>query len=206
MLLETKRSEKTIERLTAYYSVLSRLAGKRDYVSSELLSEVTLVSPALVRRDISSLTDVGQRGRGYPVDHLRDEIARVLNLDRRHPVVLVGAGNLGTALLGYRGFAEQGFEVVAVFDKDRRKVGHRIGQLVIEDAAALMERVPYLGARIAVLAVPADAAQEVADLLVEAGVRCILNFAPVFLDVPEGVRVKHVDLARQLQLLSYYLT
>ena len=172
-------------------------------VSSRELAVFVGVSDAQVRRDLASLGHLGQRGVGYEAEALTAAIRGVLGIDRVWRAVLVGAGNLGRALLRYRGFREQGFTIVGLFDSDPRKVGEVAEGLRVEANPILPARVRELGAELGVLAVPSDAAQEVADALIAAGIRGLLNFAPMRLRTPPTVRVVSVDLAIQFEQLAF---
>lgn len=195
----------TVARLPLYLRVLADLqAAGAETVSSEGLAQAAGVNPAQVRKDLSFVGSPGTRGVGYPVRELLDRLSSVLGLDRPWRVLLVGAGNLGRALASYGGFAARGFEVVAVVDADPARAGGEIAGLPIESVERLAAIVAEQEVDIAVVAVPAGAAQEVADRLVAAGVRSILNFAPAHLEVPDGVRVRKVDLSTELQILAYY--
>jgi redox-sensing transcriptional repressor len=197
--------EATVARLPVYLRVLYELVADRvQNVSSERLAELAGVNAAKVRKDLSYLGSYGTRGVGYEVEYLLYQISRELGLTRDWPVVIVGAGNLGQALANYGGFGERGFPVAAVVDVDPAKVGtvvngHRVGHL--DDLPAIVART---GGAIGVIATPAFAAQDAADRLVEAGAHSILNFAPVVLSVPRGVSIRKVDLAVELQILSFY--
>jgi redox-sensing transcriptional repressor len=173
-------------------------------VSSEQLAELAGVNAAKVRKDLSYLGSYGTRGVGYDVDELVGEIARELGLTHDWPVAIVGLGNLGHALANYRGFGARGFRIVAVVDSDPAKVGKKVASLAIEPLESLATIVAARDVAIGVIATPAAAAQEVADRLVEAGVGSILNFAPAVVTVPEGVSMRKVDLATELQILSFY--
>jgi redox-sensing transcriptional repressor len=197
--------EATVARLPLYYRALLDFADQAvGTVSSEQLAELAGVNAAKVRKDLSHLGTYGTRGVGYVVGELVDEIARELGLTRDWPVAIVGLGNLGHALANYRGFGARGFEVVALFDADASKVGDTVSGLTIEPLETLGEVVAERNVAIGVIAVPAGAAQEVADRLVEAGVESILNFAPAVVSVPPAVSVRKVDLATELQILSFY--
>ena len=197
-------SEPTVRRLSHYYRVLEEVAaeGKR-MISSHLLAEREGITSAQVRKDLSSFGSFGRRGLGYHVEHLRQEIRTLLGLDRRWKVCVVGAGHIGSALLGYRGFADQGFDIVAAFDADAERVGRTIDGLVVQPMTQLT---PRAGFEIGVIATPAAAAQVVADALVAAGVHGILNFAPRKLRVPDAVTVRTVDMTMEFESLSYALT
>jgi redox-sensing transcriptional repressor len=159
-----------------------------------------------VRKDLSYFGSFGRRGLGYSVPHLREEIGAILGLDRRWRVAVVGAGNIGSALLAYGGFSRQGFDVVAVFDQDQRRVGQRVGELEVMDVDRLAEVAAAKHIEVGVIATPSRAAQGVADTLVAAGVRGILNFAPRKLFVPEDVSLRTVDMTMEFESLSFALT
>jgi redox-sensing transcriptional repressor len=173
-------------------------------VSSEQLAELAGVTAAKVRKDLSYLGTYGTRGVGYDVAELVDEIASELGLTHDWPVAIVGLGNLGHALANYRGFGARGFRVVALVDADATKVGESVGGLQIEGIDDLDTLVADRQVAIGVIATPAGAAQDVADRLVAAGVGSILNFAPAVVTVPNGVSLRKVDLATELQILSFY--
>ncbi|HTK32750.1 MAG TPA: redox-sensing transcriptional repressor Rex [Candidatus Saccharimonadaceae bacterium] len=200
-------SESTVRRLSHYYRVLDEVQaeGKR-MISSHRLAEREGITSAQVRKDLSYFGSFGRRGLGYNVQHLREEIRAILGLERRWRVALVGAGNIGAALLAYRGFEKQGFDVVAVFDRDTARVGQRLGALVVQDIARLPAAATAGAFDIGVIATPIQAAQEVADALVAAGVRGILNFAPRKLFVPDVVALRTVDMAMEFESLSFALT
>ncbi len=199
-------SESTVRRLSHYYRVLEEVEaeGKR-LISSHRLAEREGITSAQVRKDLSYFGSFGRRGLGYNVAHLREEIRAILGLDKRWRVALVGAGNIGAALLSYRGFARQGFDVMAVFDRDPLRVGQRLGDLTVRDVAELPAAARELRIDMGVIATPVRAAQEVAELLVTAGVRGILNFAPRKLFVPSQVALRNVDMTVELESLSFSL-
>jgi redox-sensing transcriptional repressor len=201
-----KVSESTISRLSLYLRLLEELvAGDATTVSSEALALRCGTTAAQVRKDLSLFGTFGKRGLGYSVVELIAALRSILGLERRWRVALVGAGRIGAALLGYEDFRRQGFFIEAVFDADPAKIGERWQGHCVQ-AAADMERVLADGRiDIAIVAVPAEAAQGVVDRVVGAGVRGILNFAPAKLRVPEGVAVKNVNMAVELESLSYAL-
>lgn len=162
------------------------------------------MNAAKVRKDLSYLGSYGTRGVGYDVEYLLHEISRELGLTHDWPVAIVGVGNLGQALANYRGFGARGFRVVALFDADPRKVGTRVGDLKIDALDDLPAVARAREVAIAIIATPAGVAQAVADRLVEAGVTSILNFAPTVVTAPAGVSLRKVDLAIELQILSFY--
>jgi len=194
-----------VARLPVYLRILLELADARTTtISSERLAELAGVNAAKVRKDLSYLGSYGTRGVGYDVEYLLFQMSRELGLTHDWPVIIVGAGNLGQALANYGGFDERGYPVVALVDADPAKIGTRIGPHVVRDVAELPEIVGGHEHIIGIIATPGSAAQEVADRLVAAGVNSILNFAPTLLQVPRGVRVRKVDLAVELQILSFY--
>ncbi len=194
----------TVARLPRYLRFLEEVAPKRSTTSSDDIAEGTGVTAAQVRKDLSHLGTYGTRGVGYDAAALRDLIARALGLGEDLKVVLVGAGNLGTALANYGGFGERGFEIAAVYDRDPQRIGTAIGDLEVRDVELLSGDAAEEGFAIGIIATPSGVAQDVADLLVENGVRTILNFAPRMVRVPEGSVVRQVDLAIELQILAYY--
>jgi redox-sensing transcriptional repressor len=197
--------EATVARLPVYLRSLAELAdGRIATVSSERLAEMAGVNAAKVRKDLSYLGSYGTRGVGYDVEFLLFQMSRELGLTQDWPVVIVGVGNLGHALANYRGFDERGFPVAALVDADPAKVGQRIGALTVRSMADLPDIVRDEGVSVGVVATPAGSAQDVADALVAAGISSILNFAPAVVAVPDGVSVRKVDLAVELQILSFY--
>ncbi len=197
--------EATVARLPVYLRSLLELAGVDTVtISSERLAEMAGVNAAKVRKDLSYLGSYGTRGVGYDVEFLLFQMSRELGLTQAWPVVIVGVGNLGHALANYGGFGERGFPVGALVDADPAKVGERVGELVIRSVEELPTVVAELGPSIGVVATPASVAQEVVDQLVAAGVRSILNFAPTMVTVPADVSLRKVDLAVELQILSFY--
>ena len=201
-----KIPEMTVRRLSIYSRCLAQLDedGVKT-ISSQELAERFHLNSAQVRKDLAYFGEFGIRGIGYYVANLRSELQRLLGLDREWRVALVGFGNLGSALFQYRGFARQGFRVTAIVDDDPGKSGRRVDGLEIQPLAELPRLVKQQGIHIGVIAVPAEAAQAVADRLVAAGVRSILNFAPARLKVPRDVRLQNVDFSIELENLSFHL-
>lgn len=200
----------TINRLPQYLRCLSQLEtlGLQTVHSAELAGQVG-VSSAVVRRDLSYVGSYGTRGVGYPVTQLREKVTTALGLAAEHQLVVVGIGHMGRALAGYRGFAERELRVVGLFDVDPDLIGTKagnpdIGQVEIQAVSDLAEFVTENAVRIGVIATPAEAAQEVADILTDAGVTSILNLSAVHLCVPEGVVVRPVDLATEIQILAVH--
>jgi redox-sensing transcriptional repressor len=194
----------TVARLPVYLRSLLEIGGDSTTVSSERLAELAGVNAAKVRKDLSYLGSYGTRGVGYDVEYLLFQMSRELGLTQHWPVVIVGIGNLGHALANYGGFGASGFHVLALVDADPAKVGQLVGGSEIRPLDELDEIVRDNEIAIAIIATPAIAAQEVADRLVAAGVTSILNFAPAVLTVPKGVSLRKVDLAVELQILSFH--
>ncbi len=195
----------TVSRLPVYLRILGEQAAEGvESTSSERLAELAGVNAAKVRKDLSYLGSYGTRGVGYEVGYLVYQIRRELGLTHDWPVVIVGAGNLGQALAGYAGFGERGFPVAGIVDVDESKVGSVLGGVRVRHIDELPQIVQTKRVNIGVIATPALAAQEAADLLVQAGVTSILNFASIVLSVPRAIEVRKVDLAVELQILSYH--
>lgn len=200
-------SDSAVRRLSHYQRLLEDLeAAGVATVSSDDLAERGGMTSAQVRKDLSHFGSFGKRGLGYPVAELRARLREILGLDRRWRVALVGAGRLGSALFQYEGFRRQGFDVVAVFDVDARKIGLRWDGVAVDDVADLAAVVAEREVRMGIVTTPAAAAQEVADALVEAGVEAILNFAPRTLEVPAAVTLRDVNLVVELESLTFALT
>jgi redox-sensing transcriptional repressor len=194
-----------VARLPVYLrSLLEVTSDGQSTISSERLAEMAGVNAAKVRKDLSYLGSYGTRGVGYDVEYLLFQINRELGLTHDWPVVIVGLGNLGQALANYGGFTDRGFPVAALVDADPAKVGTELSGHTIRHPDDLPALVEAHGISIGVIATPAVGAQDVADQLVAAGVRSILNFAPAVLSVPDGVSIRKVDLALELQILSFY--
>jgi redox-sensing transcriptional repressor len=197
--------EATVSRLPVYLRILvDQVTDEIESISSERLAELAGVNAAKVRKDLSYLGSYGTRGVGYEVPYLVYQIRRELGLTHDWPVVIVGAGNLGQALAGYGGFGDRGFPVGGIVDIDPAKVGSVIGGSRVRHIDELPQIVQSGQIAIGVVATPPGAAQDAADRLIRAGVTSVLNFAPVVLSVPHGVTVRKVDLAVELQILSYY--
>lgn len=197
--------EATVARLPVYARSLGELTRNGvTTISSARLAELAGVNAAKVRKDLSYLGSYGTRGVGYDVEYLLYQMSHELGLTEDRPVAIVGMGNLGHALANYHGFGDRGFVVAALIDADPAKVGEPMGDLVVRSTADLAEVVAEHNIAIGVIATPAEVAQEVADALVDAGVRSILNFAPAMVSVPTGVSLRGVDLAVELQILSFY--
>lgn len=195
------------QRLSRYLRVLQELSRRgQDTISSQALGRKLDLSAAQVRKDLAYFGQFGSPGVGYEVQHLTAQVKRILGTDRAWNVALIGAGRLGNALLRYQGFEEQGFRIVGVFDRAQELIGQEIGELKILDLESFPELVKEQNIELAILAVPATEAQAVADFLTPHGLKGILNFAPVRLNLPETIQRVEVDLAVQLQQLSYLVT
>jgi redox-sensing transcriptional repressor len=200
-----KIPERTVTRLSIYLRCLEELQTDGvDAISSKRLAERFGLNSAQVRKDLAYFGQFGVRGLGYYIRELKEKLEQILGLKRDWEVALVGVGNLGSALAVYSRFPEQGFRITAAFEKDVQRVGTKVGSIPVQDVAKLVPALRRRRIKIAIVATPAGAAQEVADLLVEAGVTSILNFAPVQLVVPDGVKVQNVDLSVLLKTLSYH--
>ena len=196
-----------VRRLSLYLRQLEAFKRKdRKTVSSKQLGESLNLTDAQVRKDLAYFGQFGHPGIGYRVDELIAKCKQILGTDKTWNVILIGAGNLGRALLAYRGFDSKGFHIAAVFDSDNGKVGTRIAEYTIHSLDDLESTIEQESVRLAILAVPADVAQDVADRLVSAGIRGLLNFAPVSINVPPDIAVNAVDLAVQLEQISFQVS
>jgi redox-sensing transcriptional repressor len=200
-------AESTVRRLSTYLRYLENLDTQgQQTASSDELAHLCGTTPAQVRKDLSFFGSFGKRGLGYPVHEMTAHLREILGLEREWKVVIVGAGKLGAALANYRGFYQRGFRIVGVYDNDPNKVGKPWGEAIVRDMADLAQDIEREDAPIAVLAIPSDDAQGVVDRLVGAGIRAILNFAPAQITVPPHVSLKSVNMAMELEGLSFALT
>jgi redox-sensing transcriptional repressor len=200
-------AESTVRRLSTYLRYLENLDTQgQQTASSDELAHLCGTTPAQVRKDLSFFGSFGKRGLGYPVHEMTAHLREILGLEREWKVVIVGAGKLGAALANYRGFYQRGFRIVGVYDNDPNKVGKPWGEAIVRDMADLAQDIGREDAPIAVLAIPSDDAQGVVDRLVGAGIRAILNFAPAQITVPPHVSLKSVNMAMELEGLSFALT
>ena len=196
-----------ISRLPVYLRALERLSQEgQEVTSSHELGKHLGISSAQIRKDLSHFGGFGKQGTGYKIAFLKDQLRQVLKVERDWQVALIGAGDLGSAVARYKGFAERGFHIAFVFDSAPDKVGKRVGGFVIRPVADVQRVISENGIKIAMITVPAENAQAVADTLIEAGVRAILNYAPINLNVPEDVHVQYIDPVIHLQRMTYYLT
>jgi len=201
----TRIPRATVNRLPLYLRVLERHPADQATVSSKELAELIKENSAKVRKDLSFLGSYGVRGVGYNVEHLRFQIRRELGLTKIWPVIIVGAGNLGSALARYGGFDANGFSIVGIYDNDPGKIGTIIGDLTVGAMEDISDDAKQLNVEIGIIATPVPDAQEVAEQLAEAGFKSILNFAPMVLRVSPQVEIRRVDLSTELQILGYYV-
>lgn len=195
-----------IGRLPIYLRALQHMAQDgRLVTSSQELGERLGISAAQIRKDLSQFGEFGKQGTGYNIEFLSGQLQEILHVDRVWDVAIVGAGDIGNALARYQGFNQRGFHIKLIFDNNPAKVGQKIGGFTIQDSATISTAVREAGIQLAMLSIPAPFAQDVADELVEAGVKAILNYAPVNLSVPQGVWVQYIDPAIHLQRMTYYL-
>ena len=195
-----------IGRLPVYLRALQRMADSGlKTTSSQELGELVGVSAAQIRKDISQFGEFGKQGTGYSITYLLEKLREILKVDRIWDVALVGSGDMGHALTNYQGFTNRGFRVMMVFDNDKSKIGQKINQFIIEDSTNMVEKIKAANIKVAMLTVPASAAQNVADKLVQAGIRAILNYAPISINVPSSVKVQYIDPSTHLQRMTYYL-
>ncbi|MBC8085675.1 MAG: redox-sensing transcriptional repressor Rex [Phycisphaerae bacterium] len=200
-------ADSTVRRLSMYLRYLEELDSRgQETASSDELATLFGTTPAQVRKDLSSFGSFGKRGLGYPVHQLSAQLRAILGLGREWRVVIIGAGKIGAALANYHGFTDRGFRVVGVYDNNPAKIGQKWGDETVRDIADLERDVKREEALIAVLAIPADDAQAIVDRIIAAGIRAILNFAPAPLHVPPNVSLKTVNMAMELEGLSFALT
>lgn len=202
-----KISELTINRLSVYLRCLNEMQAEgAETVSSQSLADRFNLNSAQIRKDLAYFGEFGVRGLGYNIEDLRGNLTKILGLNSTHKLGVIGAGNLGTALANYEGFSAGSFSVAALFDNDRDKVGRSLANGVrVYHMSEFRDTVARLDIDIAAIAVPASAAEAVLETVTEAGIRAVLNFAPIRLQCPRGVKIRHVDLLVSLESLSYYL-
>jgi len=195
-----------VGRLPLYLRALQGMSLEGQLVtSSQELGEILGISAAQIRKDLSQFGEFGKQGTGYNVEYLIEQIQKILNVDRVWDVAVIGAGDIGSALARYQGFTNRGFRVTMVFDSDPQKIGRQEGTHSIQDSADMVAIIRNANVKIAMIAVPANQAQKVADQLIEAGVKSILNYAPTSISVPAGVILQHIDPSTHLQHMTYYL-
>lgn len=195
-----------ISRLPLYLRSLQRMAGEgRLVTSSQELGEKLGISAAQIRKDLSQFGEFGKQGTGYEIDYLMKQISKILRVDLEWEIAIVGAGDIGSAVARYKGFLNRGFRVAMIFDSNPQRIGEKIDSFVIQDTEDMVEAIRSAGIKVAMLSVPAAVAQEVAEQLVNAGIRAILNYAPITLNVPPNVYVQYIDPVIHLQRMTYYL-
>ena len=198
--------EVVVLRLPIYLRALSLLAQQNvEVVNSTALGAQLRMTPAQIRKDLSYFGKFGKQGTGYNVKSLLRELRLILGLDRQWPMVLVGVGRLGHAIVSYGGFAPEGFNIVAAFDNDPLKIGTQVGSLTVQDVAELERVVKERGVQIGIVAVPADQAQQVIKTMVDSGIRTILNYAPIAPRIPPHLRIRDIDPVAALQSMTFYL-
>ncbi|MEN6519796.1 MAG: redox-sensing transcriptional repressor Rex [Armatimonadota bacterium] len=197
----------TLERLATYLTALVDLTERgMATISSNEIERLTGINAAQFRKDLSYFGEFGRPGIGYDVEELRERLAKILKVERSQPVLLIGAGNLGSALVGFPGLRAQNFHIVAVFDNNYNKIGRRLWDLEICDVEDIPNTNKDIQARIGIIAVPSNAGQDAANKLVAAGIKAILNFAPTILKVPDDVVVRNVDFVQELAILAFHLS
>lgn len=195
-----------VGRLPIYLRALNHLLAEGEAITaSKQLARRLGISSAQIRKDLSHFGEFGKQGMGYDIVHLREQLGRILKVDREWDMALIGAGDLGHAIIHYGGFEGRGFRVACVFDNNPQKIGRHLGQSEIRDVATLAQGVQELGIKIAIVAVPVPAAQAVVDDLVQAGIKAILNYAPITVTAPPDVKVQYIDPVIHLQHMTYYL-
>ncbi len=206
MVTTTEIPDIVIGRLPIYLRALAlMIQEEKEYTSSHELGERLGISSAQIRKDLSHFGEFGKQGTGYNVAYLHEQIRHILQVDRVWPVALVGVGDLGRAVANYRGFGARGFRVACLFDSDPAKIGEKVGDLTVMAIDGMKGEIQRQGIQVAMIAVPMEMAQTVANQLVQAGVRALLNYAPITLAVPPGVSVQYIDPAVHLQRMTYYL-
>jgi len=195
-----------VTRLPVYLRCLQRMLQEgKSVTSSQELGERVGISAAQIRKDLSQFGEFGKQGRGYQIEFLRKQIEEILHIDHEWEIAVVGAGDIGSAVAQYRGFIDRGFKVKMIFDNKPEKINQQIGVFYIQDSANMKEAIREADIKVAMICVPAEAAQEVANQLVAAGVKAILNYAPINISVPKSVRVQYIDPSIHLQNMTYYL-
>jgi len=195
-----------VGRLPIYLRSLQRMSGEgRMVTSSQELGERLGISAAQIRKDLSQFGEFGKQGTGYHIDFLIEQLQRILKIDREWPIIVVGAGDIGSAVARYQGFLNRGFRVKMVFDNQPEKIGTKVGEFTVKDSEEMVRAIKKAGVKIAMIAVPAELAQQVAERLVEAGIKAILNYAPLQINVPSDVHVEYIDPSIHLQHMTYYL-
>ena len=201
----------TINRLSIYYRCLEKIAETEKenglkIVSSFKIAEITGINSAQIRKDLAYFGEFGKRGVGYSLKNLSKELKNILGLDKKWPIIIVGAGNLGQALINYKGLEKRGFVIEGIFDNSPIKIGEKLRQIIIQDVKEIENFIKKKNIKIAVLTVPATSAQEVADRMVKGGIKAILNFAPIRIILSPEIKIHNVDLSIEFEGLTYYLS
>jgi redox-sensing transcriptional repressor len=206
-MAEVEVPDIVIGRLPIYLRALTHLLETgQEFTSSQELGQVLGIGSAQIRKDLSHFGEFGKQGTGYQISYLRDQLSKILHVDKEWPVALVGFGDLGQAIARYGGFASKGFHIDIIFDVDPPKIGQKVDGKEVQDIKNLGEVIFKQQIKVAIIAVPISAAQDVTNQLIKAGVRAILNYAPITLNVPNYVRVQYIDPVVYLQRMAYYLT
>ena len=195
----------TVQRLPLYLQCLEQLDTNSVGISSKKIAEIAKVNDAQVRRDLSYLGTLGTRGVGYDILTLRKQLELELGLVDGLSAIIIGIGNLGSALAEYEGFKEKGFKIVGLFDSDSKKLNKQIGSLAVKPLSEMKNTCEKYNVSIGIIATPEKVAEEIADKLIDCGIKSILNFAPIMLKNKSGIQIRSVDLSQELQILSYYL-
>lgn len=200
-----------INRLSIYYRCLERISevknlGDFEVISSSEMAEITGINSAQIRKDLAYFGEFGKRGVGYSLKNLSKELKNILGLDKKWPIIIVGAGNLGQALINYKGLEKRGFVIEGIFDNSPIKIGKKLRQIIIQDVKKIENFIKKKNIKIAVLTVPATSAQEVADRMVKGGIKAILNFAPIRIILSPEIKIHNVDLTIEFEGLTYYLS
>ena len=205
-LVKSKIPEATVKRLSLYFNCIAEVGNSNSRISSEKLAKLARVNPAQVRRDLSYLGSLGTRGVGYDLSTLKNQLNIALGLVEGWSAIIVGAGNLGSALAQYEGFEDKGFAIVGLYDVDSKKISTKIAGLVVKHIEKINDDVKKYKVAIGIITTPSEFAQDTANLLIAGGIKSILNFAPSRIESTDsGVVIKNVDLSQELQVLSYYL-
>lgn len=195
-----------IGRLPLYLRALQRMTSEgRQVTSSQELGEILGISAAQIRKDLSQFGEFGKQGTGYTIEYLSDQLKKILNLEKVWDIAIVGAGDVGHALANYNGFVDRGFHITMIFDNDPAKIGKKLASYTVQDSKNMVAAIREAGIKVAMLTVPAAHAQHVTDELIQAGVKAILNYAPIRLNTPVDVKVQHIDPAIHLQRMTFYL-
>ena len=205
-LVKSKIPEATVKRLSLYLNCIAEVGNSNSRISSEKLAKLARVNPAQVRRDLSYLGSLGTRGVGYDLSTLKNQLNIALGLVEGWSAIIVGAGNLGSALAQYEGFEDKGFAIVGLYDVDSKKISTKIAGLVVKHIEKINDDVKKYKVAIGIITTPSEFAQDTANLLIAGGIKSILNFAPTRIESTDsGIVIKNVDLSQELQVLSYYL-